>query len=105
MASPAYAVSKYGVIRLCQQRARRWAAQGGRIVSISPGLIATPMGQAEVDTNAMAAAMRDNIPGQRMGTPLDIACAVGFLCPDKATYINGTDLLIDCGVSAGQRVS
>src|SRR4051794_15383213 len=45
----AYAVSKRGVIVHVERLARAWGARGARIVSISPGLIDTPMGRFEAE--------------------------------------------------------
>jgi NAD(P)-dependent dehydrogenase (short-subunit alcohol dehydrogenase family) len=97
----AYSISKYAVIRLCEQRARAWAERGARIVSVSPGIIATPMGDKELRDNQLAAAMFDGVPHRRAGRPLDIANAVDFLCSERADYINGCDLRVDYGTVAG----
>ena len=43
----AYAISKRGVLRLVQRRSRAWGAAGARLVSLSPGIIDTPMGRLE----------------------------------------------------------
>ena len=103
LASPAYALSKYSVIRQCEQLAQVWAEQGGRIISLSPGMIATPMGHKEIEENPMAAAMFDSVPNKRIGTPLDIANTVDFLCSKYASYINGCDLKVDYGVVAANK--
>ncbi|MET0380223.1 MAG: SDR family oxidoreductase [Spongiibacteraceae bacterium] len=100
LASPAYSFSKYAVLRLCEQRAKQWAERGARIVSLSPGMIATPMGNKELSDNVLAAGMFDQVPNKRIGTPLDIANAVEFLCSPRARYINGCDLKVDYGVVA-----
>lgn len=99
----AYGISKFAVIRYCEQRAAAWALRGARLVSVSPGMIATPMGRREMDVNALAAAMMDSVPLRRVGTPLDIANAVDFLCSERAGYINGCDLRVDFGAVAGMR--
>ena len=103
MASLAYALSKRAVMRLCQGYAPAWAAKGARIVSVSPGIIWTPMGRTEVDTNPAAAAVADATPMQRWGTAMDIANAVAFLSSDEASFITGTDLRVDGGVMPAQR--
>ena len=43
----AYAVSKRGVVRLVERRAGVWGGLGGRLVSLSPGILDTPMGRLE----------------------------------------------------------
>ncbi len=100
LASPAYSVSKYAVQRMVAARAATWAQRGARIVSISPGLIHTPMGRKEVAENKRAAAVLEAIPGNRWGSPLDIANAAAFLASNQASYITGCDLKVDGGVTA-----
>jgi len=100
---PAYAVSKAAVLRLCEQRAADWARVGARIVSISPGLIATPMGLKENRENPGAAVLRDATVLGRLGKPEEIASAVDFLCSEQAAFITGCDLRIDGGGVAAIR--
>ena len=100
LASPAYSVSKYAVQRMVAARAAAWAKRGARILSVSPGLIYTPMGRKEVEENERAAAVLDAIPGNRWGSPLDIANAAAFLASSEASYITGCDLKVDGGVTA-----
>ncbi|MGW7518432.1 SDR family oxidoreductase [Streptomyces sp. NPDC054796] len=80
-----------------------WGARGARINSVSPGIIATPMGQAELDNSSSGRYMRAALEGSnagRLGTPEDIAHAVDFLLGPAAGFISGTDLLVDGGVTA-----
>lgn len=99
----AYMLSKLGVIRLCEQRAARWGKDGARIVSISPGLIMTPMGRRELANTPGTAEARDAAPAGRPGTPMDIAIAAQFLASDGASFISGCDLRVDGGTTAAQR--
>lgn len=101
---PAYVLSKRGVIRLCQMKAREWAAKGARITSISPGVIWTPMGRMEAEDGRPAASGLAGTPMGRWGTALEIASAAAFLASDLAGFITGTDLLVDGGaMSTGRR--
>jgi NAD(P)-dependent dehydrogenase (short-subunit alcohol dehydrogenase family) len=102
-ATYAYGVTKRAVIRMTEARAPAWAAKGARIVSISPGIIFTPMGRAEADNNPPAAAVADATPIGRWGTAQDIASAVEFLVSDLASFITGADLRIDGGVIPAMR--
>jgi len=43
-----------------------------------------------------------NLAVPRMGTPEDIAAAIEFLCSPAASYITGTDLLVDGGATAAR---
>jgi NAD(P)-dependent dehydrogenase (short-subunit alcohol dehydrogenase family) len=98
-ARAAYAQSKRSVIRMAQDRAATWGKWGGRIVTVSPGIIATPMGYKEVDANPYAQHTLASTPVGRWGSPLDIANAVGFLTSHLATFITGCDLRVDGGVT------
>jgi NAD(P)-dependent dehydrogenase (short-subunit alcohol dehydrogenase family) len=98
-----YSLSKQAVIRLCEQRARAWGRHGSRIISISPGLILTPMGRKELAETPGAAEMRDAAPAGRAGTAMDIALAAQFLASEGASFITGCDLRVDGGAIAGLR--
>ncbi|CAN7646071.1 SDR family oxidoreductase [Phenylobacterium sp. LjRoot219] len=100
---PAYGVSKRWVIRMCEARAPAWGRSGARIVSVSPGLMWTPMGRAEADGNPDAAVVGANTPVGRWGTALDIADAVDFLTSERAAFISGTDLRVDGAATPGMR--
>jgi NAD(P)-dependent dehydrogenase (short-subunit alcohol dehydrogenase family) len=82
-----------------------WGRKGGRVVSLSPGVIATPMGHSEL-AGPFGDTMRSMIEMSgtgRIGTPDDIATAVEFLVSPAASFITGTDLLVDGGVVAAMR--
>jgi NAD(P)-dependent dehydrogenase (short-subunit alcohol dehydrogenase family) len=98
----AYAFAKRANLVRVQAASVSWGARGARINSISPGVISTPMGQAELRTPS-GAGMRAMIEGsnaKRIGTPADIATAVEFLLSPAAGFISGTDLLVDGGATA-----
>jgi NAD(P)-dependent dehydrogenase (short-subunit alcohol dehydrogenase family) len=101
----AYVLSKRAVIRLCERKAGVWGAHGARMVSISPGLILTPMGRKEAQSDPRTAAILDTQPVNRWGTTMDIAAAVQFLASPGASFITGCDLRVDGGATALTRVS
>jgi meso-butanediol dehydrogenase / (S,S)-butanediol dehydrogenase / diacetyl reductase len=82
--------------------AAAWGQRGARINSISPGVISTAMGRLELESEsgALMRAMVDNSGTRRYGTPEDIAAATEFLLGPSASFITGTDLLVDGGVVA-----
>lgn len=82
-----------------------WGRRGARVVSISPGIISTPMGQQELagPSGDMMRHMIETSGTGRVGTPEDIAAAVEFLASPAASFITGTDLLVDGGVVAALR--
>lgn len=96
----AYGVSKRGVMVRVAAAARTWGMKGARIVSVSPGMIATGMGHQESAAQPMMAEMLRQSPVPRLGTPSEIAAAVAWLAGPEAAFVTGTDLLIDGGVVA-----
>ena len=79
-----------------------WGRRGARVNTISPGVISTPMGAAELEgpSGEMMRAMIAGSSTGRIGTPEDIAGVVDFLISSDASFITGTDLLVDGGVVA-----
>ncbi|MEE1726578.1 SDR family oxidoreductase [Streptomyces albidoflavus] len=101
----AYGLAKYGNRLRVQAASAAWGARGARINSVSPGVIATPMGQQELD-GASGRTMRAMVAASgtgRLGTPEDIADAAAFLLGPGASFITGNDLLVDGGVVAALR--
>ena len=98
-ASGAYGLSKWGVQRLVVREAAAWGACGARIVSLSPGIVDTEMGRHEYEANrASIDVLLEKTPaGQRMARPEEIAAVIRFLCSDDASYVTGTDWLVDGG--------
>ncbi|WP_066912816.1 SDR family oxidoreductase [Millisia brevis] len=101
----AYGIAKRANQLRVQAASMQWGGRGARVNSISPGVIATPMGQQELagDSGAQMRAMVDVSATGRLGTPGDIAAAVAFLTGPEATFISGADLLVDGGAVAGTR--
>jgi len=99
-AGEAYKLSKFALNRMCQRNAVTWGRRSLRIVSVSPGLIATPMGAESYKHSPLKYRLFDAIPLAREGTMLEIANVVEFLASDKASYISGTDILVDGGLVA-----
>ena len=94
-----YSLSKRGVILEVRRRAAAWGAQGARIVSVSPGLIAdTELGREAAGIHAGAYVQQSAL--QRAGTAADIAGVVAFLVSADTAYVTGCDLLVDGGVVA-----
>jgi NAD(P)-dependent dehydrogenase (short-subunit alcohol dehydrogenase family) len=90
---------------MCRRRAGAWGAKGARIVSMSPGPIATPMGARELEgpSRAVKLKLMEQLPIAREGTMVETADAIEFLASDRASYITGTDLLVDGGIVAATR--
>jgi NAD(P)-dependent dehydrogenase (short-subunit alcohol dehydrogenase family) len=99
----AYGLAKRGVQRLVQREAMPWGRRGGRINSVSPGIIDTPMGRQEYESQPIMKTMVEMTPLAREGEARELAAAVAFLLSDEASFVNGTDLLVDGGVVAAIR--
>jgi meso-butanediol dehydrogenase/(S,S)-butanediol dehydrogenase/diacetyl reductase len=98
----AYGLSKRANQLRVQSASTAWGERGARINSISPGVIATAMGQQALagEHSGMVRAMVAASGTGRIGTPADIANATAFLLGPDASFITGTDLLVDGGVTA-----
>lgn len=95
----AYVYSKWGILSYARKQAAAWGAKGARIMSLSPGLIATSQGALEFEKSPGKRAMYEQTPLAREGTMLEIADAVEFLASERASFISGTDLLVDGGLA------
>lgn len=94
-----YDYTKRGIHLLTKDNANKWGQKGARIVSVSPGVILTPMGlKAAEEHPEQIAMMKKATPLQRNGAPEEIAEVVAFLVSDKASFITGTDILVDGGL-------
>jgi NAD(P)-dependent dehydrogenase (short-subunit alcohol dehydrogenase family) len=98
--SAAYSQSKRALLRLCQRRAAAWGDRGARIVTISPGMILTPMAQREVAESPHLQGLVERTPVGRWGSALDIANVAEFLASDLASFISGSDVRVDGGLTA-----
>ncbi|MDR1503882.1 MAG: SDR family oxidoreductase [Prevotella sp.] len=96
----AYVLSKRANHFQVVASASRWGKKGARIISISPGIISTPMSKKELETSKQMGFMIENTPADRIGTPEDIAATVEFLIGPAASFISGCDILVDGGITA-----
>ncbi len=101
----AYALAKRANHLRVQAASVSWGARSARLNSISPGVISTSMGQQELagESGAFMRAMIGASGTGRIGTPDDIAAACAFLMGPDASFVTGTDLLVDGGVVASVR--
>jgi 3-oxoacyl-[acyl-carrier protein] reductase len=94
-----YASSKAGLIGLTMAIAREVASRNITCNAVAPGFIATAM------TSGLSDEFKENaikvIPLGRIGTPEDVAHAVGFLASDEASYITGHVLNVTGGMLMG----
>lgn len=104
----AYSASKAGVINLVQSAAQQLTGSDIRVNAICPGLIATGMTKPIYEL-ARATGQEERLgelnPLQRGGEPEEIAHAALFLASDESSYVNGTALVVDGGLSSSHPVS
>ena len=96
----AYGVSKAGAIYITRQIAVDYAKDLIVCNSISPGKVITGKPGLPMDPALLENARR-RTPWPRLGRPEDIANAAVFLASDRATFITGTNLVVDGGWLAG----
>jgi NAD(P)-dependent dehydrogenase (short-subunit alcohol dehydrogenase family) len=99
----AYAYAKRGVQRAAARAAVTWGTRGGRVNSVSPGMIDTSMGRQEFELQPMMQVILDHTPLARLGQPEEVAALVAFLVSDGASFISGIDVLADGGALEGLR--
>ena len=99
-AEMAYPLSKRAVIKLVAAEASTFGERGARIVSLSPGLIDTPMSRAELKTSEQMKTLLARTPLKRLGHADEIASVAVFLCSDGASYVTGCDIRVDGGTLA-----
>ena len=93
-----YCAAKAGVVGLTKALAREVGRKGITVNAVAPGLVDTDL-VADLDP-ARRAALLEEVPAGRTGTPAEIAAAVRFLCSDDAAYVNGCVMTVDGGMTA-----
>lgn len=95
-----YALSKNFVTWYSAKCAFEYGPKGIRVVSLSPGLIATDMGNLESEHGGSMLAF--SCEG-RMGTPEELGFAIATLADERNGYLAGVDILCDGGTIRGQK--
>ncbi len=93
----AYAASKAGLLGLTRSVTQAYASRGVTCNAVLPGLIATQLVRSMPET--LRGTQAQMTPARRIGEPEEIANVVAFLCSDGASYVNGTALPVDGGMS------
>jgi 3-oxoacyl-[acyl-carrier protein] reductase len=90
-----YAASKAGVVGFTKTVAVEVARRGITVNAVAPGLIDTTLAEEVMDGDLSKA-----IPARRVGTPEEAAACIRFLASEDASYVTGTTLTVDGGLSA-----
>jgi NAD(P)-dependent dehydrogenase (short-subunit alcohol dehydrogenase family) len=101
----AYALAKVGVIRAVARAAVRWGPRSGRVNSLAPGLIDTPMGRQEFAQQPVMKDMLAQTLVGRFGDPGEVVAVASFLVSDDASFVSGIDVLVDGGQAQGTKVA
>ena len=97
---PGYNASKGAVRILTKSTAVQHAAEGIRCNSIHPGPVKTPMTERGWSDPEWLQAMRRRTPLGRYADPDEIAYGVLFLASDESSFMTGSEMVIDGGVTA-----
>lgn len=99
-ANAAYHASKGAVRIFSKSAAIQYAADGVRVNSIHPGFVDTPMARPGLVGNESGKARMDATPMRRFGKPIDIANGCLYLASDDSSWVTGSELVIDGGMTA-----
>lgn len=93
----AYSATKAGLLGFTRALAMELAEDGVTVVGISPGPFATEMNTALMNDPQKSAMFLSKIPVHRWGQVEDIGALAVFLCGESASFVTGTDIVIDGG--------
>ena len=91
-AGVAYAASKAALAALTRELAHEYGSLGVRVNAIAPGEIST-----DILSSGTEKIVNDLVPMKRLGTTLEVARTIRFLCSDESSYINGAEIHINGG--------
>ena len=98
--SPAYSAAKGAITIFTKSAALQYAKENIRINSVHPGYADTPLTDKRFSDPAVRKELLDRTPMGRLGTAEDIANGVLFLASDESSWVTGSELVIDGGMTA-----
>jgi NAD(P)-dependent dehydrogenase (short-subunit alcohol dehydrogenase family) len=98
--SPAYSAAKGAITTFTKSAALQYAKENIRINSVHPGYADTPLTEHRFNDPAVRQSLIDRTPMGRLGTAEDIANGVLFLASDESSWVTGSELVIDGGMTA-----
>jgi NAD(P)-dependent dehydrogenase (short-subunit alcohol dehydrogenase family) len=90
----AYCASKAGLLGLTRSLARQWASEGIRVNALQPGFF-----PSELVDPKIAELLGARLVMGRLGGPAEVASALVFLASDASSYVTGTELVVDGGLT------
>lgn len=94
---PHYSAAKAGVINFTKALALELSPFGIRVNSVSPGFVETPLTEEGMKNEQFVKAIRKNTALKRAGNPDEIASVIAFVASREASYMTGSDVLVDGG--------
>ena len=98
-----YAASKAALITLARTLSAELVGRGIRVNAVSPGPVTTPIfnkaGLAPQELKKLAQSIQDQVPMKRFGLPEEIAKTVLFLASSDSSFLLGTEIIADGGMS------
>jgi meso-butanediol dehydrogenase/(S,S)-butanediol dehydrogenase/diacetyl reductase len=95
----AYNAAKGAVVNYTRTLAIDHAREGIRANAVCPGVIDTPLTDVLMGHEGILAAYRERVPLGRPGRPKEVAAAILFLASDDASYVTGSCLVVDGGLT------
>ena len=97
----AYVAAKHGLIGLTRALACEWAERGIRVISIDPAYVSTDLVEESMrDGSFDRKSIEGRTPLGRLADPEEIARVVCFLASEEASYVSGSNVLVDGGWTA-----
>ena len=94
----AYSASKAGLVGMTKSLAREVGGRGITVNAVCPGFVATKM--TEVQSEEIRQRYVEMTPAGRFGSPEEVAAVIAFLCGAEASYVNGSVVSVDGGLTA-----
>lgn len=94
-----YSVAKAGILNLSQNLGREWGQQGVRVNAIRPGFFPTEWNRKNFITPEREASILNHTPMARFGHPSELIGAILWLSSDAASFVTGSEVVVDGGFS------